>query len=193
MTKSIGAGIIALLFLLTACGSSDSGNQIGQEEIDRYEVSKTRDQSAEGDFTFRLISEKEEYEEGEDVTLYGEIEYTGEQEEITIQHSSSAVLFPMEEKVRGYEIGFGVDDLLVSTTLKRGEPYREDYIKSGGYSPEQDPEEYIRFMEDFLEREDFPAGYYVVDGFADFFVPKEDGEDREAVTIEGQIDFKVYP
>lgn len=193
MNKGIVAGIIAVLFLLTACSSSDSGNQIGQEEIDRYEVSKTRDQSTEADFIFRLISEKEEYEEGEDVILYGEIEYTGEQEEITIQHSSSAVLFPMEEKVREYEIGFGVNDLLVSTILKRGEPYREDYIKSGGYSPEQDPEEYIRFMEDFLERKDFPAGYYVVDGFADFFVPKEEGEGREAFTIKAQIDFKVYP
>src|SRR5690606_25537683 len=105
--------------------------------------------------------------------LYGEIEYIGDKKEVTIHHSSSAILFPMNEEIRGYEIGYGVNDIGLSTTLKQGEPYREEYEKSGGYSPDQDPKDYVKFMENFLNRDDFPPGYYIVNGFTDFSMDSE--------------------
>jgi hypothetical protein len=44
-------------------------------------------------------------------------------------------------------------------------------------------------MESFLE-DGFPIGYYVINGFVDFYV--EDSEDdKQEYNIKGQIDFKV--
>ncbi|MCJ7842905.1 hypothetical protein MUB24_18885 [Lederbergia sp. NSJ-179] len=148
----------------------------------------TRDETTQDDFVFRLVSEKEEYREGEKVKLYGEIEYIGEKEEVTIVHSSSAILISLEEKIRGYHIDGIVQDIGVTTTLKKGEPYRENYVKSRGSGPEEDPS-YKIFMEDFLKRDDFPAGYYVAKGYTDFFA--KSGEVGEHVNIEANVDFKV--
>ena len=52
--------------------------------------------------------------------LYGEITYTGDKDEVTITHSSSAILFSLEEKVRGFDIDFWVEDEGLSTVLKQG-------------------------------------------------------------------------
>jgi hypothetical protein len=183
------AVVMMLIIFIVGCNSP---NSIDISELEKYDVSRTSDVAIQDDVIFRLVSEKEQYKEGEEVELYGEIEYVGDKEEVTIHHSSSAFLFPMEEKIRGYEIGGVVSDIGLSTTLKQGEPYREEYVKSGGYSPNQDPEDYVNFIQDFLDREDFPPGYYEVNGFADFsFGSEENGEMRERYKIEAKIDFKV--
>jgi len=154
-------------------------------DIEEYEVKQIVDERVQGDFAFRLVSEKEKYVGKEEVKLYGEITYIGKKNEITITHSSSAILFSLEEKVSGYDIGFGVNDIELTTVLKKDEPYREDYVKSGGYA-DSDPRDYVRFMKDFLSEDHFPSGYYVVNGETDFFL-----EDQERVNIEATIDFKV--
>ncbi|MDN4608562.1 hypothetical protein P5G49_13955 [Sporosarcina sp. F6_3S_P_2] len=117
--------------------------------------------------------------------LYGEITYIGDKDEVTIRHSSSAILFTLEEKTRGFEIDFGVDDLEVATVLKQGEPYREEYVKSGGYS-ENTPNDDVRFIKDFWKNDGFPSGYYVINGETDFSL-----ENRERVNIKATVDFKV--
>lgn len=189
MNKLFTGCIITIIFFLVGCNSSAS---IDRSELDEYDVSQTSDETIQDDFIFRLVSEKEEYKEGEEVNLYGEIEYIGEKNEITIHHSSSAILFPMEEKLRGYDIGYGADDIGLSTTLKQGEPYQEEFVKIGGYSPDQDPKDYVSFMKDFLNRDDFPTGYYVVSGITDFSLDTgEDAENRERFKIEAEVDFKV--
>ncbi len=94
------------------------------------------------------------------------------------------------EKTRDYEINYGMNEPLLSTTLKRGQPLREEYEKSGGYG-EQDKKEYVDFIKSFWEN-GFPAGYYVVDGYVDFYVQSnEDSNDKEDFNIKTQIDFKV--
>ena len=174
-----------MLFIAIGLGLVGCGQEKVNKTLEKYEIENANVEKSEGDFIFRLISEKKEYEDGEDVKLYGEIIYTGEKDEITIHHSSSAILFSMEEKVSGYDIGFAVDDIGLSTTLKKGIPYREEYAKSGGYS-EEDPKEYVEFMEEFLNGDRFPPGYYVVNGETDFSI-----EDQERVKIKATIDFKV--
>jgi len=174
--------VTILILFVSACGSS---NQISNSDLEEYEVKKTIDENVQGDFIFRLVSEKKEYEVGNDVKLYGEITYTGEEEEVTIYHSSSAILFSLDEKVRGYDIGFAVDDIGLSTVLKQDEPYREEYVKIGVYT-EDDPSDYIKFMEGFVKEDGFPSGYYVVNGETDFTL-----ENQRKVNIKATIDFKV--
>lgn len=182
MYKRFIALVTILVFFVSGCSSS---NKVSNTELEDYEVKKTIDENVQGDFVFRLVSEKNEYETGEDVKLYGEITYIGDQNEVTITHSSSAILFSLEEKVRGFDIGYSVEDLEVATVLKKGEPYREDYVKTGGYDGGS-PSDYVRFIKAFVGKDGFPSGYYVVSGETDFFF-----EGLGRVIIKATIDFKV--
>jgi hypothetical protein len=176
---------VLLLFTILTAGCQSS-HTVDNSDLEKIEVSQTSDETVQGDFIFRIKSEKAEYKEDEDIELYGEIEYIGEKDEVTILHSSSAFFFPMREKIRGYEIGSAVNDIGLSTTLKKGVPYREEYGKSGGYSEDQDPQDYVNFMKEFLNSTGFPAGHYVVKGSTDFSV-----ESGEHVRIKGTVEFKV--
>ncbi|HLQ98570.1 MAG TPA: hypothetical protein VK135_07775 [Candidatus Dormibacteraeota bacterium] len=173
---------IALFIFIAGCQSSDN---VGNDELAEYEVLQTSDETTHGDFVFRLKSEKEEYNQGEEVKLYGVIEYIGDQGEVTINHSSSAVLFTFEEKVRGYTIPDFVQEIGMESTLNKSTPYRTKYQKSGGHYSDQGSEDYVSFLQDFWDREDFPPGYYVVNGVADL------AQGSERVKIEAEIDFKV--
>lgn len=180
--------IILLSIFSVGCHSSSSEGT----EIKKHDVNQTTAEAKQDDFIFRLISEKKQYSVGEEVRLYGEIEYVGDKEEVTIRHASSAILFPMEETVRGYKISFAVNDIGLSTTIKKGVPYREAYKKSGGYSSDQDPEEFVIFMKDFQNRDDFPPGYYVVYGMTDFSVETlESEEEQKRYNIDANIGFMV--
>ncbi|MCG7344643.1 hypothetical protein MHZ92_10880 [Sporosarcina sp. ACRSL] len=174
--------VTLLVLFVSGCGSS---HQTNSSDLEDYEVEKTIDENVQGDFVFRLVSEKNEYGNGEDVKLFGEITYAGDKDEVTIYHSSSAILFTLVEKTRIYNIEFAVNDIGLSTVLKQGVPYREEYVKTGGYSGDA-PSDYVRFIKNFLSNDGFPTGYYVVNGETDFFL-----EDRERVSIKATIDFKV--
>lgn len=171
-----------LVLFISGCSSS---SQISNSDLEEYDVEKKIDESIQGDFVFRLVSDKKEYEAGDDVKLYGEITYVGDKDKVNIHHSSSAILFPMEEKVRGFDIGFVVKEIGLSTMLKQGEPYREEYRKSGKYV-EDAPIDYVKFMEEFSGIDGFPPGYYVVNGETDFYL-----EGQERINMKATIDFKV--
>ncbi|MBO0991884.1 hypothetical protein [Bacillus sp. SD088] len=108
--------------------------------------------------------------------------------EVAIVHSASAILFPIEEKVRGYQIHSSVREIGVTTKLKQGEPYRETYAKKAVMFSEEDSS-YHKFIDLFLEGKGFPTGYYQVNGYTDFFAKL--GEEGEYVKIEANVDFKV--
>jgi hypothetical protein len=183
--KSILLSALTVLFIIFIPGCKTS-NLVDNSDLKKYEVTQTSDETVQGDFIFRVKSEKAEYKEGETIKLFGEIEYIGEKDRVTIHHSSSAILFPMKEKVRGYEIGSAVNDIGLTTIIKKGDPYREVFGKSGGYSEDQDPKEYVDFMKDFLNNAGFPAGHYVVNASTDFSV-----EAGDHVRIEGNVNFEV--
>src|SRR5699024_1817719 len=117
--------IISTICILILTGCSFTKNTI--VNVDEYEVENIVAEVAEGDFIFRLMTEKEQYKESEPISLIGEIIYVGEQDEIEIIHSSSAVLFNIHEEVRGYDLGDAVNDIGVTTVLTQNEPYRESY------------------------------------------------------------------
>src|SRR5690554_5657174 len=190
MRKLFVIVFVLLSLLLVGCASGQYLEN-SASELDKYEILKTKDEVTKGDFVYRLVSEKDEYQENESVKIYAELEYIGEKEEVTIFHAASPFYFPMEEKVRNYVIDYGMNEPLLSTSLKQGEPYREEYVKSGGYS-DQDEDDYVVFMKRFFDMNGFPSGYYAVEGYSDFFVEKdEDNEEKDVFRIEGQIDFKV--
>lgn len=182
--------ILVLAVFLAGCGTgNDQGN--GDTNLQQYEVQQIRDEETQGDFVYRLYTEKEEYAVGEQVKIYAELEYVGDQDEITIYHAASPFYFPMIEKTRNIEIPFPMEEPLLHTTLKKGEPLKEEYNRAGGYGS-QDEKEYVEFMKKFLE-EGFLPGYYVLSGYADFFVETEnEGEKvKEDYRIKAQIDFMV--
>lgn len=151
----------------------------------------------DGDFVYRLVSEKEHYEPSEKVQVYGELEYVGEQAEITIGHAASAFYFPMKELTRDYSISYGMNEPYITTTLKKGEPLREYYAGGGGYDGGDDKEfkEFIHSL-----REGFPDGQYVVYGSADFVIDSKsqrmartgsNEEEPKRYKIQAEIEFRV--
>jgi len=188
MKKLIQIIFIMLTLLLSSCTYElESDNEV--TKLDNYEVIKTMDEVIEGDFIYRLVTEKGEYLDNESVNIYAELEYIGDNEEITIYHAASPFFFPMVEKIRDYSIDYPMDEPLISTKLIKGKPLREEYKRSGGYSS-QDEKEYVNFMKSFLDN-GFPTGYYVVNGFADFYVQSNENGNKEKYNIKAQIDFKV--
>jgi hypothetical protein len=188
MKKVFLLGTMLIMTFLIGCTSQ---NNIDTGELDNYDVSKTSDEVTDGDFVYRLVTERGQYQEDEPVKVYAELEYIGEKDEITIFHAASPFYFPIKEKVRNYDLGYAMNEPLISTTLKQGKPLRKEYMKSGGYS-DQGEDNYVAFMKKFFNMDGFPIGYYVVDGFADFYIETgENDEEKEDFRIEGQIDFKV--
>ncbi|WP_235548967.1 hypothetical protein [Paenibacillus sp. Soil522] len=182
--------LIMITFLLGGCGSQGNVDNISSNSDDYDVLNIPRAEITEDDFVYRLVTEKEEYQKGYSVKIYAELEYIGDKETVIIYHAASPFYFPIVEKTRDYEINYGMNEPLLSTTLKRGQPLREEYEKSGGYG-EQDKKEYVDFIKSFWEN-GFPAGYYVVDGYVDFYVQSnEDSNDKEDFNIKTQIDFKV--
>lgn len=180
--------MINVLLFVTACSSTDSmqtNDSFDENKLETFEVENNEAEVTDGDYVFRLISEKEVYQVGEKVDMYGELTYVGDKEEVEIVHSTNLFIFPMLEKVREHEISGGTTEEAVETTLKRNEPYIENYAKNGvGYAGE-DPQSYQSFIENFMNRGDFPAGYYEVQGEASFSV------NGEPIEMEAVIDFKV--
>lgn len=180
--------LLFVIFLLPLAGCQKQPH-VDPEMLDQYKVQRTTDEVRKGDFIFRLASEKAEYHTDEPVHVYGEVEYTGEKKEVTIAHSASVMLFPMDEKIREYHIDSGMKEIGKTTILKSGEPYREEYSKQPPLNMDEDPA-YQDFADQFMEGAGFPMGYYQVHGYADFFIKSSDDE-GEYVRIEANIDFKV--
>ncbi|MCQ6557316.1 hypothetical protein [Paenibacillus mendelii] len=191
MRETILLGFAILTLLLTACASPEQMDNENPSTINYEVLNKTNAEVTEDEFIYRLVTKKGEYRKGESVTIYAELEYVGDSETITIFHAQSPFSFPIEEKTRNYSIDYNMNQPLLSTTLKKGEPLREVYQNSGSYG-ETDDKEYINFMKSFW-KDGFPVGYFVVDGFADFYVVSNvDGEEKEEeFNIKAQIDFKV--
>lgn len=158
------------------------------QDTDNNETLATKAQVTEGDFIYRLVTEKAVYGESEPVKIFAELEYIGDKEKIEIYHAYTPFYFPMIEKTRNYEIDYFMNQPLVSTELLKGQPLREEFKGSGGYS-EGDKKEYKAFMQQIMNGQ-FPEGQYVVKGFADFYVIDIDGTEKK-YKINAQIDFSV--
>lgn len=183
--------ILSFVFIsIILFGCQQSNDKKLDNEVSNTDNLETQAEVTEGDFTYRLVTEKAEYSENEPIKIYAELEYTGDKGEIEIFHAASPFYFPMVETTRNYEIEYGMNEPLISTTLVKGEPLREEYGGSGGYSSE-DKKKYKDFMKRVMNKE-FPAGHYVVNGIADFDIRvSEATEPAEKYEIEAQVGFSV--
>ncbi|AST92499.1 hypothetical protein BC6307_14960 [Sutcliffiella cohnii] len=184
--KKLFCIIIVIMVALIGCGTE---KETRSSTLDDYEVTNINAEIMEGDFVYRLYSKERVYEPNEEIQVYGEIEYVGEEEEVVIYHAASPFYFIITEEVRGYEIDYAMDTPLIGTTLKRGEPLVEPYRKSGGYS-DQSEKEFVEFIKEFLHKEGFPSGFYTINGFTDFYVEKGN-HIKEEYEMEAQINIKV--
>ncbi|WP_054027693.1 hypothetical protein [Bacillus sp. FJAT-28004] len=181
--------ISVVAFVLAGC-SGDT--KVDEKNIVKAAQIGPKAETAEDDFVYRLVSEKSVYAEGERVELYAELEYVGEEQEIKIAHASSPISFPMKEKTRGFEIGYTMSQPRIVTTLKKGEPLREQYKGSGGYGS-QDPKEYVDFIKAVAEasrKGSLPSGEYVVAGVAEF-EPLSGSTKNEDIRMNVKIEFIV--
>lgn len=188
------------VLLIAGCGNTDKKNsksdgydvEKSHSKLNEYEVVNTESEVQEGDFIYRLVTEKSEYTTDEPVNIYAELEYVGDQEEVMIYHAMTPFYFPMTEKIRNYEIDYPMPEPLGGTTLKKGEPIRQDYTRTGSYSPDKQ-DDYTEFMKSFI-KDGFLEGYYVLNGSAGFYTGDPEGNegDRKNYNIEGEIDFKVF-
>jgi hypothetical protein len=181
-----------LLFIITAlslssCSSTHDVDN-NSTRVKKNEVLNTSVEVYEGDFIYRIVTEKEEYLKNEKVKIYAELEYIGDKDEVTIYHAASPFSFPMVEKTRDFQIDYLMSEPLISTTLVNGKPLHEEYKTSGGYGSE-DGKKYIDFMKNFINK-GFPSGYYVVNGSVNFHVENA-GNNKQDYNIKGQIEFKV--
>ncbi|MBM7566360.1 hypothetical protein [Paenibacillus sacheonensis] len=172
-------GLIVLAISLTSCGSSKDT----PADADADGRPTTDSSVTQGDFTYRLVTSKPEYQHGEHVSIYAELTYVGNEPSVTIDHSDSPFYFPIQERTRNYAIDYAISDVGASTTLVHGEPLRGSFDGGGAYGGD-DRQAYKDFIEDYWKN-GFPKGYYEVNGFADFSVS------GQRVKIGTRIDFIV--
>jgi hypothetical protein len=173
---------LILIFVLAGCGANQGKNTVTDKPV------ITSDEVKEDDFIYRLVTEKSEYVEGEKVSVFAELEYVGDKEEISISHAASPFYFPMKEETRNYDIPYPMDEPLITTILYKGKPHKQVYHGAGGYSSEDD-KDYINFMNKIIDNQ-FPSGFYTVNGMAHFYV-ESDNQSKQDFKLTGEISFKV--
>lgn len=96
------------------------------------------DTATVNDGTFEIVirTEKEAYKADEAVQCWATLEYVGDADSITMYSGDPLVYFTI---TGGPFTGdYAINDILMSTTLKKGEPLRFEFTKSGGYSSDDE-------------------------------------------------------
>lgn len=134
-------------------------------------------ETTQGDFVYRLYADKSSYKEGEQPVFTAELEYTGPESSVTIAHAASPFYYALEDVSGKYGFYFAMNEPLIQTTLKRGEPLTENYAHGQMYT-EPDEEHALGVPTDVP----FPEGEYRVGGYVDFWMANDsDAEERETV------------
>lgn len=136
-------------------------------------------------FELRLYSEKPSYAAGEEVVLWATLEYKGEGDRVTIWHGAPYITFSLTDG--GYfNSGGMVHDILTSTTLEKGQVYRFEYAKSGGFDPASPDAE---FWENFymVEGLQLRAGTYTASVNGLFYLSPDQLPEEKGPSCELQI------
>jgi len=178
--------LLVAVLALAGCGAGNDAADT-PEQVERPDNGTAVDESRQGDFVYRLIVHPPDEQAEGKPTLSAELEYVGDKDEATIYHAASPFYFFLKETTRDYDLGYMMNQPLISTKMKKGEAIRETYKGSGGYS-DKDSQAYIDFVNE-LVKNGFPSGQYEAAGKADFYT-QEDGNKQE-YTIAGKVAFTV--
>jgi len=119
------------------------------------------------DFMLNLFADQRVYRTTDAIQIWATLEYIGEYDEITIWHSVPSIIFTITDG-NTFDMGGSVVDVLEETVLQKGEVYRFEFQKGGGWSAD-DPD--ADFWQSFFAEADLrlPAGEYtiaVIGGFS---------------------------
>ncbi|MCL2198204.1 MAG: hypothetical protein FWB80_04695 [Defluviitaleaceae bacterium] len=110
-------------------------------------------------FIITLNSDKKVYSPTDIISIWGTLEYIGENDSIEIWHGCPFIHFLVEGGI--FNFGGGQRDILASSVLQRNRVYHFDFHKSGGWSADAPDAE---FWENFFREENLilPAGEYTI-------------------------------
>lgn len=66
-------GVLTLTILMTSCGAQSNADNINSNSVDYEVLNMPVVETTEGDFVYRLVTEKEEYQEGDSVKISAEL------------------------------------------------------------------------------------------------------------------------
>lgn len=122
-------------------------------------------------FKLSIHTDRDEYAVGEAADIFATLEYVGGADSITIYSGDPLVYFTITGgKFTG---DYAINDILLSTTLKKNEPVRFEFVKSGGYS-EGDKD--AAFWQSWFAEPQLilPVGEYTISATADGFFDEND-------------------
>lgn len=117
-------------------------------------------------FELNVYSDKQIYKTSDAIKIWTVLKYIGDKSEIKIWHGDPYINYSITDG-KDFNLDGIRHDILTSTILKKGEQYRYDYIKSGGYSND-DPK--ASYWKKFFEEKELylPEGEYIIKAYSDF-------------------------
>ena len=147
--------IVALLMscmIFAACEPKEVQEQKNGKDL----VANTEDEL----FRLAIYLDQDTYSSGEVVFCYATLEYIGEKDSITVYSGDPMLGFGIKDD-KLFPGGYSVYDILMPTTLWKGQVVRYDFSKSGGWSGD-DPN--ASFYEQFYRDPNLilPPGEYEI-------------------------------
>ncbi|WP_026672859.1 hypothetical protein [Alkalihalobacterium bogoriense] len=185
------------MLLLTGCGQGQSGGKDVSPNADDVTQQPQMATVEEEDFKLSLFTNKAVYKENEQVNIWADFGFFGEEEKMTIGHAMHYLGFHIEQTDGDLSFPYMMPEPYVLTTLKQGEWEKTDYEKSTGFDG-GDPN--AAFYKKWLEEDEvtFPPGTYKVTVVAHFIIDMNESDllterDKTSYTIEQSLEFTVAP
>jgi len=187
MKKMLALGFIVLVILISLAGCSAPTEQSARTDMeiidivalgcsarrniavyDRAMIGANSATHTNNNFIITLNSDKRVYNATDIISVWGTLEYVGENDTIQIWHGCPFIHFVITDG-DNFNTGGASRSVLASSVLQRGRVYHFDHQKSGGWdvdAPDAD------FWENFFREEDLilPVGEYTITMFGDFWL-----------------------
>lgn len=186
MSKYIASFLILFTILITACGPTGGDRKRNEHPpsiVQSTALPPPEVERKEGDFIYKLYTEKGMYDEYEDTSIIAELTYVGDEETIEIFHAETPLTFALEERTRNVKIETLIRDIGVTSKLKKDVPLIKKYTVTKGHVFEDDKAS-VKFFKT-VKKKGLPDGEYIIHGFADF------SDKNKHYTINGEIGFTV--
>jgi len=166
MKSKIAACLCLALIFCAGCSAPPDSDGTTTESDAYYEAESSTEAREIGavchasGFEMKLFSDKQVYQNTDEIKIYATLEYVGEGETVTIWHGLPYMVFSITDG-KDFNSSGAVATILKPTTLNKGEVYHFDYEKSGGYG-EDDPD--ADFWRSFYAQKELylPEGNYTV-------------------------------